>query len=189
MIDVSTPQEIFWTKFSDYWKHCDKKAPKGACYGFVFSETKPKFYQQPSEFEECVYIGESAGWYYDGGKKFRSHVHKRMTNHHKPLTTGLKTCSSHDAIIEKYGFGDNILDGNITGLPLWLGLIIPREDLPDNSVKSWVQMHERQQIFNYIMKHGVSPLGNRDCDTNRDEDSKSTKRINNFTTLEEFLGD
>lgn len=188
MIDITTPAQILWVKFSDYYKVCDVSARKGATYGFVFSEIKPRPYQQPCEFEECVYIGESSGYYMDaqggGRSKLRSHVHKRMTHHHKPLTTGVGGDSSHNSIIEHYGFGDNVVDGTVTGKPLWLGLLIPRDDIPSYAIKSWVQRQERDQIFHYIMKFGRSPLGNKDCDTARNPDSWSTKALEKMGTLD-----
>lgn len=191
MNNFINPVQIIWTKFKNYYKVCDTSALRGATYGFVFSETKPKSYQQPCEFEECVYIGQSAGMYMDsqggGRRKLRSHIHKRMTHHHKPLTTGEGRESSHITIIEKYGYGDNVIDGTITGKPLWLGLLIPRDDMPDIAVKPWAQMHEREQIFKYLMKYGRTPLGNKDCDSTRDPNSWSTKSLQNMGTLDNFL--
>jgi len=190
MIDMTRPANIIWTKFSHYYKVCDTSAMRGGTYGFVFNETKPMHYQQPCEFEECVYIGESSGCYYDmqGGSrgKLRSLIHKRMTYHHKPLTTGVGGGSSHKIITEKYGFGETVLDGTLTGKPLWLGILVPREDIPENAIKPWVQMHEREQIFHYTMRYGNSPLGNMDCDSRKQKDSASSIHMSKMGSLEDF---
>ena len=182
---------MYWDYFTNYYKHCDTVAMRGACYAFVFNETKPINFQQPHEFEQCVYVGESAGNYYDlqnGHKgKVRSHVHKRMTNHHKPLTTGQKAESSHQAIIETYGYGDHVLNGTFTGLPMWLCLLIPRPDLPDSMVKQWAKLQERTQLFNYELSWGHCTLGNMDTGSRKDNDSYSTYRMQSIreTNLEE----
>lgn len=190
MIEFTYPAQVIWRKFTDYYKICDISAPNGAAYGLVFSEERPKSYQLPCEFEECVYIGESSGLYIDkqGGKgKLRSHVHKRMTKHNNPLINGVvkkKDQSGYKDIIEHYGFGTTVVDGIVTGKPLWLGLLIPRKDLPDYAFKAWVQNQEREQIFYYIMKFGRSPLGNKDCDKRPNPNSWSTKALKKMGTLD-----
>jgi len=192
-MNMHEPYKIHWDYFTKYYKHCDNIAFRGACYAFVYNETKPTHFQQPFEFEQCVYVGESAGYYYDkqnGHKgKPRSHVHKRMTRHHKPFTTGESCESSHTAIIEEYGYGDHVLNGTFTNLPMWLCLMIPRPDLPDTLVKEWVQLQERMQLFQYKSKWGHSTLGNMDAEPRKDTESYSTHRMNDMkqTSLEEYM--
>jgi len=185
------PYKIYWDYFTNYYKHCDNIAMRGACYAMVFNDIKPTHFQQPYEFQQCVYVGESAGNYYDkqnGYKgKVRSHVHKRMTNHHKPLTTGQASESSHQAIIDTYGYGDHALNGTFTNLPMWLCLLIPRPDLPEPMVKQWAKLQERQQLFNYELKWGTCTLGNMDTGSRKDNDSFSSYRMGsiNHQNLEE----
>ena len=178
MIELNS---IHWDYFTNYYNNCDTLAMRGACYAFVFNKTKPTNFQHPHEFEQCVYVGESAGNYYDlqnGYKgKVRSHVHKRMTNHHKPLTTGEGGESSHRAIIEIYGHGDHVLNGTFTDLPMWLCLMLPRPDLPDEMVKSWAKYQERRQLLDYEIKWGHCTLGNMDTGSRKDNDSYSSYRM------------
>jgi|TARA_B110000908_G_C10267733_1_gene466222 hypothetical protein len=185
------PTSVFWCKFKDYSVHCDAlTVQSGATYGFVFNENKPKSYQYPSEFEECVYIGESAGWYIDvqGGsrRKDRSYVHKRMTSHNKTLMNGnTPKNQTHSAIIDSYGYGEDVLNGTLTNKPMWLGLMLPRPDLPKELVKMWVQYHERAQMLDYAMRWGKSPISNKDTEsgsTSR-QTSQSTKHKNNRIDL------
>ena len=192
-MNMIEPYKIHWDDFTKYYKHCDGLATTGACYAFVFNETKPTHFQEPSEFEQCVYIGESGGNYYDkqnGHKgKLRSHVHKRMTSHHKPFTTGEFSESSHKAIIETYGYGDHMLDGTFTNLPMWLCLMIPRPDLPEKMVKQWSKLQERMQLFRYELRFGHCTLGNMDTGSKKDEESYSSYRMQSIkeTNLMEFL--
>jgi len=187
------PYKIYWDYFTNYYKHCDNLAMTGACYAFVFNETKPTNFKQPHEFEQCVYVGESAGNYYDlqnGYKgKVRSHIHKRMTNHHKPLTTGQGAESSHKAIIETYGYGDHVLNGTFTDLPMWLCLLIPRPDLPETMVKQWAKLQERRQLFKYELEWGHCTLGNMDTGSRKDNDSYSSYRMKSIreTNLEDHF--
>jgi len=182
---------IKWDYFRNYHKFCDAFEMSGACYGLVFNETCPKDYQRPYEFKECVYIGESAGCYIDkqnGTKtKQRSYVHKRMTNHIKPLMEGVGGTTSHQEIIKKYSYGHDVLMGTITGKPLWLGLLIPRPDLPEEFVKQWCLMQEGNELFDYACKWGKSPLGNLNADKRKNEDSWSSQRMRELPTLEEFV--
>lgn len=191
MINMRTPSKIIWVRYSDYYKVCDQQALRGGCYSLVFTEMKPESYQYPCEFEESVYFGESAGYYLDpqgsGRLKIRSHIHKRMTDHHKPLTTGKGGESNMKNIIGKYGYGEHILDGTLTGIPLWLCILVPREDLPESMVKAWVQFHERDQILSYMLTFNRSPLGNNDCDSHKDPDSWSTKTLQKMGSLESFM--
>ena len=189
-MNYDIPYRIHWDYFTNWAKNCDKLTMNsGACYGFVFNETKPESYQHPAEFKECVYIGESAGMYIDqqNGKsktKDRSFVHKRMSGHCKQLYNGGE--GAHDAIIENYGYGHEVLNGILTGKPMWLGLILPRPDIPPLGVKGLVQMWERKELFDYYMRFGRFPISNKDCVTGgtKQEDSLSSQQLNSRTTLD-----
>ena len=193
MIKSKEPAQVIWTKFSDYFKVCDTSAMRGGTYAFVFNDKKPKPWELPCEFEQCVYVGESAGSYVDrqrpGRYKDRSHMHKRMTQHHKPLTTGEGGDTSHQMIIREYGYGDDMVNGILTGTPLWLCLLIPRPDVPDRAVKAWAQYQERLQIYEYICSFGRSPLGNMDCDAGKSKNPNSYSSITlaKRTSLTEFM--
>ena len=184
---ILSPYKCEWMKFTDYHKHCDRLAFHGAVYGFVFNDVKPKSYQYPCEFEGCVYIGKSAGYYYDkhnGCKgKERSFVHKRMTNHHKPLTTGIGAKTSHSKIIEVYGYGDHVLDGTYTNLPMWLGLVLPQPDFDQEDeqlMNRWAYTIEQMQLLQYRIEFGKETLGNNDATTRKDTASYSTHRMNSI---------
>jgi len=184
--------KIHWCRFSDYHKFCDQLAFYGGCYGLVFNENMPESYQYPYEFEECVYIGESAGHYIDKqhghNQRPRSHIHKRMTQHHKPLTTGDNGSESHNRIIEMYGYGEDMLNGTLTDKPLWLALIVPNPDWhQDGFMKTWVMYEESRQIAEYIMKWGKTPLGNLDRDSNKDPYSYSSQELLLNQSLEELF--
>ena len=191
-IDKIEPHIIHWDYFTNYYKHCDTLAMRGGTYAFVFNETKPNQWQMPCEFEQCVYIGKSAGYYYDaqnGHKgKVRSHIHKRMTTHHKPLLTGLDGDTSHNAIIEEYGYGKDAINGTCTGLPMWLCLLIPRPDVPDETISRWAYTQEQIQLYQYEMNFGHCTLGNMDTKENKNPESYSTYRMNAIkeTNLMEF---
>jgi len=191
MIEL-TPWKTIWTEFSNYHTICDVVGMRGAVYGFVWNDKKPDDYQLPYEFSGCVYIGESGGNYYDKQNgirgKFRSHLHKRMTAHHKPLTTGKTTEKKYQLFIEKYGYGDSVLNGGIFSETLWLGITIPRKSLPDSAMKSWQIMEEHRQITSYILKYGHSPLMNMEVDgKGRNEESYSTSMLQTMNALEKFL--
>ena len=191
-IDKIEPHIIHWDYFTNYYKHCDTLAMRGGTYAFVFNETKPNQWQMPCEFEQCVYIGKSAGYYYDaqnGHKgKVRSHIHKRMTTHHKPLLTGLDGDTSHNAIIEEYGYGKDAINGTCTGLPMWLCLLIPRPDVPDETISRCAYTQEQIQLYQYEMNFGHCTLGNMDTKENKNPESYSTYRMNAIkeTNLMEF---
>ena len=161
----------------------------------MFNEIKPTHFQEPCEFEQCVYVGESAGNYYDkqnGHKgKVRSHVHKRMTMHHKPLTTGEGGDTSHNKIIERYGFGDDVLNGVYTNKPMWLCLMIPRPEIIENQslLSRWTLHQEQQQLINYELRFGKCTIGNQDTTERKNPDSYSTERMNDIKTqdLEKFM--
>lgn len=185
--------KVHWCKFTDYYKYCDQLAFYGGCYGLVFSEVKPEPYQYPYEFEECIYIGESAGHYMDRKSKHkqrpRSHIHNRMGYHLKPLSTGDGGDSSHKTIIKKYGFGRDVLDGTLTDKPLWLALIVPNPDwYKQGFMKTWVMYEESRQIAEYIMKWDKTPLGNLDRDDRKNPNSYSSQELILNQDLTEFFG-
>ena len=192
-IDKIEPYIIHWDYFTKYFNHCDNLALRGGAYAFVFNKTKPNKFELPCEFEQCVYVGKSAGFYYDKQNsykgKLRSHIHKRMTTHHKPLITGLGGDTSHNAIIEEYGYGVDVINGTTTGLPMWLCLLIPRPDVPDETVSRWAYTQEQKQLFNYEMNFGHCTLGNMDTKENKDPESYSTYRMDTIkeTNLENFF--
>ena len=191
-IDKIEPHIVHWDYFTNYYKHCDTLAMRGGTYAFVFNETKPAVWEMPCEFKQCVYIGKSAGYYYDaqnGHKgKVRSHIHKRMTKHHKPLVEGVGCETSHSAIIEEYGYGVDAMNGTVTGLPMWLCLLIPRPDVPDETISRWAYTQEQIQLYQYEMNFGHCTLGNMDTKENKDPESYSSYRMNAIkeTSLEKF---
>lgn len=184
---------VHWIRFTEYYKLADGIGMRGAVYGFVWSNMKPSPSQYPSDFEECVYIGESGGCYYDkqnGHKgKLRSHLHKRMTSHHKPLTTGIAPVNEekkYKLFTERYGYGDDVLNGTLTGIPLWVGFICPPKEDPDHCLKSWLISREHYEIYQYQRKFGKSPLMNMEVDgKGKDPDSYSSEVMQNYGILEE----
>jgi hypothetical protein len=190
MID---PYKIFWCRFTDYYKHCDNMALRGATYHFVWNNKQPENYEHPSEFEGCVYVGLSADSYVErNGARFkpRGHLHKRMTSHHKPLTTGILPKGEEEKyklFIDSYGYGDDVLNGVNREIVLWLCLLIPAPNVPDELIRTWVFNQESQSILKYAMKWGYTPLMNIDRKSNnhRKEDSFS-ERIRNGNHLKEL---
>lgn len=180
---------VHWIRFTEYYKLADIVGMRGAVYGFVWNETMPKPSDCPSDFEECVYVGQSGGFYYDkqsGHKgKVRSHLHKRMTCHHKPFTTGICSEKGHMLFVEKYGYGDDVLNGTLTGIPLWVGFICPSKEEPDHRLKSWLLYGESSEIYEYERKFGKSPLMNLEVDgQGRDPNSYSSEILQNYGALE-----
>ena len=180
--------KIHWCLFTEYHKYCDQLTMNtGACYSFVFHETKPESYQRPSDFQDCCYIGKSSGHYVDkqsGMKtKLRSHVHKRMTTHLGALVNESKQETSHQRIIEKYGQGTDVFNGTLTGKPCWLGLILPRPDLNEKDYGPWCQMAERHELYLYQRNFGCEPVGNLDNGTNKNPESFSSQYIDNLNAL------
>lgn len=190
MIEL-TPWKTIWVRFSDYHRICDTVGMRGGVYGLVWNKTKPEDYQLPYEFRGCVYIGESGGNYYDkqnGIKgKFRSYLHKRMTTHHKPLTTGITKEKKYQLFIDEYGYGDFVLNGGMYKEVLWLGITLPRPSLPDNALKGWQIMEEHRQILSYTLKYKATPLMNVEVDgKGRNEKSYSTSMLQTQNALEKF---
>jgi len=183
---------IHWIRFTEYHKLADQIGMRGAVYGFVWNETMPKSTDSPSDFEGCVYIGESGGFYYDkqnGYKgKLRTHLHKRMTSHHKPLTTGVCKEKKYELFVEKYGYGDNVLNGTFTNIPLWVGFVCPPKEDPDECLKSWLISREHYEIYQYQRKFGKSPLMNMQVDgKGKDPNSYSSQVMLNYGSLEKHL--
>lgn len=191
--DKLAPHQIHWDYFTNYYKNCDNVGMRGGVYALVFAPTKPKPYEHPCEFEQCVYIGKSTGNYYDRQMphrgKMRSHIHKRMTDHFKPLMTGKGGDSSHNSIINEYGYGRPVLDGTLTSLPLWLCIMTPRPDLPDDIISRWALTLEQLQLYNYHMNFGHTTLGNMDTKENKNPDSYSSYHMASIKecSLEKFF--
>lgn len=185
------PYRIHWGYFKNYYKVCDALAFRGACYALAFHHECPKDHQLPCDIRGTVYIGESTGYYYDKQMgyrgKDRGFVHKRMTQHVTPLTKGYGGTTSHQRIIEQHGYGDDVLMGTLTGEPLWLCLIIPSDDVPQDMMKTWAMYHESAQLLQYHMNWGMSPIGNLDRGSSRQENSYSTTVLRDRRTLEEFM--
>lgn len=175
-----TPHKYHWCLFTDYYKYCDNLVMNGAAYAFVFNETKPHEYEKPYNFEQCVYIGKSAGNYYDkqngSNGKQRSNIHKRMTTHHKPFSTGEGGESSHKAIVEIYGYGDNMLNGTTTNLPMWLCLILPPKDITPDLIERWCCHQEQEQLLMYQINWNKPTLGNMDT-------NKSERKVDSYSSV------
>jgi len=182
---------VYWIRFSHYHKLADLVGMRGAVYGFVWNDMKPSNSQSPSDFEECVYIGESGGFYYDkqGRKgKLRSHLHKRMTMHHKPFSTGECNERKYELFKERYGYGDDVLDGTLTGTPLWVGFIVPPKEDPDHCLKSWLIATEHHEIYQYQRRWDKSPLMNMQVDgRGKDPESYSSQVMINYNSLEKYF--
>jgi len=204
-----------WSRLTEYTKICKNALCwDGATYAIVFNSTMPKYYNQPYEFEGCVYIGESVGWAYDS-KVFTSNLSKRISTHKAALSRGTNNESSYRAIIDCYAITESEipkehwdelkihrsgldLDGNVTDSPWWLGIVCPNPDLPKKFLKGWCKLEERKQLMEYCYKYGSYPIGNLDCQKefflsedivnlkNRNPESKSYKRLTTFKPLPAF---
>lgn len=180
-----TPYKTEWMRFTDYYTRCDIFGEMGAVYGMVWTEFMPQPYEMPHIFSDCIYIGESGGKYYDKQGpvkgKFRSHLHKRMTQHHKPLTTGkvAKNQEKYLPFIENVGFGDDVLNGKVYKESLWLGLTIPRPNLPETAMKAWLIYEEHRQITHHVVEFDKCPLMNMEVKgKGRKNNSISNERMN-----------
>jgi len=187
------PQFIHWDYWSNYYKNCDKLGKRGAVYAMTFAEKRPENYELPSQFEHTVYEGMSRGYYIDSqgrkSDKLRSYVHKRHTAHHKSLSEGIPQSRGFELIKQKYGWGDDMINGTLTGEPLWLCLMIPSPNIPDKQVARWCAMYEQMELYRYNMNFGRDPLGNMDCEPRKDANSYSSIRLNelNKNTVERFI--
>jgi len=191
---ISTePYKIHWDYWTNYYKHCDQIAMRGGVYGMTFHPTKPNDWQQPCEFEETIYIGRSSGYYIDKqGKtktKKRSHMHKRQTRHHKSLSAGEPQSKGFQLIKEKYGYGEKMLNGVITDMPLWLCIMIPSPSIRDEQVARWCASYEMNELLKYNLNFGRDPLGNMDCSPNKNADSFSSIRLRELkeNSLQRFI--
>ena len=188
---------VYWTYFTKYHELADAVGMRGAVYGWVVNETMPKSTDCPSDFEECLYIGQSGGadgYYFDvqnGIKgKLRTDLHKRMTAHHKPLTTGKTTERKYLNIIETYGCGEDVLNGTHTGRPFWVGFICPPKEDPNLCVKSWLISREHYELYQYQRKFDKTPMSNLQVSPKeRNPNTKSAESLGTFNALEAFMHD
>jgi hypothetical protein len=188
-----TPWKTEWMRFTDYYTKCDIFGMLGAVYGMVWTEFKPEPYEMPHTFSGCVYVGESGGNYYDKQGpvkgKFRSHLHKRMTAHHKPLTTGIVPDDDrkYSLFIDQFGHGDDVLNGKIYKESLWLGLTLPRPNLPERALKAWLKHEEHRQITHHIVQFDRCPLMNIEVKgKGRQESSHSNERLKDIVKVTDF---
>jgi hypothetical protein len=194
--------EVHWTYFTKYHELADQIGMRGSVYAFVWNDMMPKSTDYPSDFEGCVYVGHSGGirpYYHDKQSKHkgkvRTHLHKRITKHHKPLTTGKvsgkKGNKGYLNFINTFGFGEDVLNGTLTGIPLWISFICPPKEDPDYCLKSWLHSREYQEIYRYQRKFGgKSPIMNMDVSVaNKKTNSHSSDRLDNFVTLDGFWND
>lgn len=191
-------EKVYWVKLLEHYKISNSigLTHGGSVYGFVFSETQPKEYQVPSDFEETVYIGKSGkGFYYDrknGEKKLprkTSFLNKRII-HHRDRFNGTAKISleenrKYQLFEDKYGFGFDVLNGTITGKPLWVGFIPVPINLPEFMSENWLLRYERFELFRYKTKFNKSTLMNLDEDySNRIQESASSQyKIPDLTTF------
>tara|TARA_Y100001936_G_C15645806_1_gene443870 strand:- start:250 stop:588 length:339 start_codon:yes stop_codon:yes gene_type:complete len=111
-----------------------------------------------------------------------------MTAHHRPLTTGECSEKKYELFKEKYGFGDDVLNGTLTGMPLWVGFITPPKEDPDHCLKSWLIFREHYEIYQYQRKFGRSPLMNMQVDgKGKDPNSYSSEIMQNYGALDAFM--
>jgi len=173
-------EKIYWIRLSEHYKISNNIGLNhgGAIYGFVFNETQPSENSLPSDFEECVYVGKSGkGFYYDRKNgvnkkpKKASYLNKRLI-HHRDRFNGTATISSEEKkkyslFEQRYGFGLDVMNGTLTGIPLWVGLIPVPLNLPETFHENWLLRYERFELFKYKKKFGKSPLLNLDEDAIR----------------------
>lgn len=186
------PKFIHWGYFTDWGNNSKILNLQAACYALVYNETKPEPHKLPYEFEECVYIGETAGRYIDtlGGRakvRHRTFLHSRLGQHFVGIVSGNTQTSSHKKITDIYGIGKQAADGVVTGKPLWLAIIAPRDEV--KFPKAWAQMMERDLLFEYLCRWNKAPLGNLDCRIEQDRivGSKSNQLTQDMKTLDYFL--
>jgi hypothetical protein len=104
------------------------------------------------------------------------------------LTTGICNEKKYELFVEKYGYGDDVLNGTLTDTPLWVGFICPPKEDPDVCLKSWLMSREHSEIYQYQRKFGKSPLMNMQVDgKGKDPNSYSSKTMLNYGTLEEHF--
>ena len=173
-------EKIHWIRLSEHYKISNNIGLNhgGAIYGFVFNETKPSEYSLPSDFEECIYVGKSGkGFYYDRKNgvnkkpKKTSYLNKRLI-HHRDRFNGTATVSSEEKkkyslFEDKYGVGIDVMNGTLTGIPLWVGLIPIPLNLPETFRENWLLRYERFELFKYKKKFNCPTLLNLDEDYER----------------------
>ena len=195
-ISIPIPHAIKWDYFTNYHKNCDNFSLDGGVYGLVFHPTKPEPWSQPCEFEQCVYIGKSTGSYIDrqsgSRERLRSNIHKRMIDHLTPMMSGKCVQNSHKSIVEKYGYGEDVLNGITTGLPLWLCIMTPPPVVITcgaERVSRWALTLEQLQLYSYEMKFDHTTIGNKDAKRERKIGSFSSTRVESImeTNLERFF--
>ena len=200
---------LLYIKFTDFTKFLFSgtggiRTTDCICYSFVWHPEKPTL--KPWEYEECVYIGESAGFYNDKhGKKMtnfrrRGFPYKRMMDHQTILKDGearytKQSSSAISNICEVYKIGkkygrdfDKVLNGEYTGAPMWLAIIARPPDLPEYMYKSFSKKVESDYLYYYAERWGHTPLGNKDRDViHKDPNSYSSKYGDNGADLESFF--
>ena len=173
-------EKVYWIRLSEHYKISNTIGLNhgGSVYGFVFHETQPSEDNLPSDFEECVYVGKSGkGFYHDQkngpnkNPKRTSFLNKRLI-HHRDRFNGTATVSSdekkkYSLYEEKYGLGLDVMNGTLTGIPLWVGLIPIPLNLPETFHENWLLRYERFELFKYKSKFNRSPLLNLDEDSNK----------------------
>jgi hypothetical protein len=187
-------EKIHWIRMSEHYKISNNIGLNhgGAIYGFVFNETQPSQNNLPSDFEECIYVGKSGkGFYYDRKNglnkkpKKSSYLNKRLI-HHRDRFNGTATVSSEESkkyslFEHKYGFGLDVMNGTLTGVPLWVGLIPVPLNLPETFHENWLLRYERFELFKYKKNFGKSPLLNLDEDISR---KVSNSFSNNYKVMD-----
>ena len=189
-------EKVHWIRLSEHYKISNNIGLNhgGAVYGFVFNETQPSESSLPSDFEECVYVGKSGkGFYYDRKNgvnkkpKKASYLNKRLI-HHRDRFNGTATVSSEERkkyllFEEKYGIGFDVMNGTLTGVPLWVGLIPIPMNLPETFHENWLLRYERFELFKYKTKFSRSPLLNldEDCDRKVSDSFSSNYKVADLT--------
>ena len=178
---------VHWVKFREYPK-LNKLKIRGGAYGLVFNDTQPKDYELPWEFEECIYIGKSYGNYIDKksntNSKYSNYVYKRMTNHNTNLMNKKSNSDGWQEVFRQYGYGETMVNGTMTGRPLWIGVVLPRPDMPELYMPAWALMMEKSGIYGFLNKFGYTQYANMETEVKRKEGSFSSEKLKQ-NTLEE----
>lgn len=191
-------EKVHWIKLSEHFKISNNIGINhgGAIYGFVFNETQPSETSVPSDFEECIYIGKSGKRFYFDRKnglnkppKLCSYLYKRLI-HHRDRFNGSASVSldektKYGLYEQRYGLGIDVMNGTLTGIPLWVGLIPVPLQVEENFHENWLLRYERLEIFKYRKKFGKSPLMNLDEDhSNKQSESFSSNyELNDITSF------
>ena len=170
-------EKVYWIRMSEHFKISNDIGMRhgGAVYGFVFNETQPGETNLPSDFKECIYIGKSGKQFYFDRKngpnklpKICSYLYKRLI-HHRDRFNGTATLSLNESkkynlYKQKYGFGIDVMNGTLTGVPLWVGLIPVPLQVKENFHENWLLRYERLELFRYRKQFDENPLMNLDED-------------------------